>query len=176
MEEYTSIIGETIQAVKIPHGNKITDKAKKMCQVWGMRKSSYLLTEMSLMYSILADINSYLSMDTEQRRLYALIEPSIKYMEENYNDCNIKNDDLAKMSNISTVYFRKIFTKLFGVAPMHYIVIRKIEKAKELLSYDEFSITEIAASSGFKDIYHFCRAFKNITGFSPTNYRNKFLK
>ena len=45
------------------------------------------------------------------------------------------------------------------------------EKAKELLNSEELSVTEIAISSGFKDIYHFCRVFKKVTGFSPSKYR-----
>ena len=96
------------------------------------------------MYGMFADFNTALSMDKQQRKYYEIIKPSIEYMEEHYCDSDIKNDDLAKISSISTVYFRKIFTKLYGLAPIHYLEIRKIEKAKELLEYDDLSITEIA--------------------------------
>ncbi|MEE1042764.1 MAG: AraC family transcriptional regulator [Clostridia bacterium] len=174
-EEETQILGSKIQSVKLAHKNNVLDKADKMCGIWNMRSNSYSLILMSLMYGILADINTTLSMDKQQRKYYEIIKSSIDFMEEHYYDCDIKNDDLAKISNISTVYFRKIFTNLYGVSPIHYLEIRKIEKAKELLNSDELSITEIAVASGFKDIYHFCRVFKKLTGFSPSNYRKEFL-
>lgn len=173
--EETNFIGNKIQPVKLTHRNHIIDKADKICRSWSMRSNSYNLVLMSLMYGMFADFNTALSMDKQQRKYYEIIKPSIEYMEEHYCDSDIKNDDLAKISSISTVYFRKIFTKLYGLAPIHYLEIRKIEKAKELLEYDDLSITEIAIASGFKDIYHFCRAFKKITGFSPNKYRKEFL-
>ena len=174
-EEETQIFGTDIHSVKLVHKNNVIDKADIMCRCWSMRSNSYKLVLMSLMYGMLADINATLSMDKQQRKYYEIIKPSIEFMEKHYYDCDIKNDDLAKISNISTVYFRKIFTKLYGVAPIHYLEIRKIEKAKELLNSKELSVTEIALSSGFKDIYHFCRVFKKVTGFSPGNYRKEFL-
>ncbi len=174
-EEETGFLTDKIHTVNLTQKNNVIDKVDKMCRTWSMRSNSYNLILMSLMYSIFADFNIALSMDKQQRKYYEIIKPSIEYMEEHYCDSDIKNDDLAKISSISTVYFRKIFTKLYGLAPIHYLEIRKIEKAKELLEYDDLSITEIAIASGFKDIYHFCRAFKKITGFSPNKYRKEFL-
>ena len=173
--EETKLMGNKIQTVNLTHKSNIINKAEKMCSTWSMRPNSYNLVLMSLMYGILADLNATLSMDKQQRKYCEIIKPSIDYMEEHYCDCDMKNDELARISNISTVYFRKIFKKLYGVSPMHYLEIRKIEKGKELLNSEELSITEIAVASGFKDIYHFCRAFKKTTGFSPNNYRKNFL-
>ncbi len=174
-DEETELTGNKIQAIKITHKKNIIDKVDKMCKIWSMRSNSYNLMLMSLMYGILADLNDTLAMNKQQRKYYEIIKPSIDFMEEHCYDLDIKNDDLARISNISTVYFRKIFTKLYGVSPIHYLEIRKIEKAKELLNSEELSVTEIAATSGFKDVYHFSRAFKRITGFSPNNYRKEFL-
>ncbi|MBQ7953996.1 MAG: helix-turn-helix transcriptional regulator [Clostridia bacterium] len=174
-DEETELLGDKIHAIKITHKKNIIDKVDKMCKIWSMRSNSYNLMLMSLMYGILADLNDTLAMNKQQRKYYETIKPSIDFMEEHCYDLDIKNDDLARISNISTVYFRKIFTKLYGVSPIHYLEIRKIEKAKELLNSEELSVTEIAATSGFKDVYHFSRAFKRITGFSPNNYRKEFL-
>jgi len=174
-DEETELMGNKIQVVKLTNKNNTIDKVDKMCRTWSMRSTSYNLTLMSLLYGLLADFNTILSMDKQQRKYYEIIKPSIDFMEEHYYDYDIKNDDLAKISNISTVYFRKIFKKLYGVSPIHYLEIRKIEKAKELLCTEDISITEVALTSGFKDIYHFSRFFKKITGFSPNNYRKEFM-
>ena len=173
--EETNLMGKRIQTVKVAHKNNIIDKMDKMCRCYSMRSNSYKLMLMSLMYGILAELNTSLTMDKQQKKYYEIIKPSVDYMEEHYCDSDMKNDDLARLSNVSTVYFRKIFTKLYGVAPMHYLEIRKIEKAKELLAYYELSVTDVAMASGFKDIYHFCRAFKKITGFSPSDYRKEVM-
>ena len=174
-EEESRTFGEKIHAVRLGHKNNVIEKADRMCRCRSMSSDSHHLMLLSLMYGILADINTALSMNKQQRKYYDIIKPSIDFMEKHYCDYDIKNDDLAKISNISTVYFRKIFTKLYGVGPIHYLEIRKIEKAKALLNSEELSITEIAVASGFKDIYHFCRVFKKVTGFTPSNYRKEFL-
>ena len=172
-DEQTSCLGSKIHAIKLVRENSIIEKANKICRVWNMNSHLYNLKLMSLLYSIMSDITEDVSMDKQQIRYYEIIKPSIKFMEEHYCDYDIKNDDLAKISNISTVYFRKIFTKLYGIAPIHYLEIKKIEKAKVLLATEELSVTEIAGIIGFGDIYQFCRSFKKITGFSPNKYRKK---
>lgn len=173
-EEESVFLTDKIHTVNLTQKNNVIDKVDKMCRTWSMRSNSYNLILMSLMYSIFADFNIALSMDKQQTKYYEMIKPSINFMEEHYYDFDITNEDLARVSNVSTVYFRKIFKKLYGVAPIHYIEIRKIEKAKELLHTEELSITEIASAAGFKDIYHLSRSFKKITGFSPNKYRKNF--
>ena len=174
-EEYSSCIGNNIQAVRPVNMNNVIDMADKMCRAWDTRTYSYNLKAISYLYSIMAEVNGAFSMDKKNVKYYEIIKPSIKYMEEHYYDHDIKNDELAKLSNISTVYFRKIFTKIYGVPPMHYIEIRRLEKAKELLATDELSVTEIASLTGFKDIYQLSRFFKKMTGLSPNKYRNLTL-
>ena len=175
-EEESNVLENKIQTVKVIEKNSILDKAAKIYYAWSMRTNSHELITLSLIYGIFADINVNLSMSMKQRKYYELIKPSIEFMEENYNKCYINIDELAKISNISTTYFRRVFTKLYGIAPLRYIEIRKIENAKEFLASAEFSVTEIAAMTGFKDIYYFCRVFKKITGFSPSSYRKEVLK
>ena len=97
------------------------------------------------------------------------IQPAVDYIALNYNQ-NITNDELAALTSLSTVYFRKLFTEIYEMSPITYIHTLRIKKAEEMLQSDYGSITDIAQSLGYLNIYDFSRTFKKYTGLSPTNY------
>ena len=76
----------------------------------------------------------------------------------------IKNEELAALCKISTVYFRKLFFEVYGVSPMQYIQNLRIHRAKEMLRSDYSSITDIAFTLGYNNIYEFSKAFKKYFG------------
>ena len=104
--------------------------------------------------------------NTKQQKLV----PAIDYIAENYTK-KIKNEDLAALTGFSTDYFRKIFAQVYGISPIEYIHNLRIKKAKELLESDYVSITDIAISLGYENIYDFSRSFKKATGISPSKYK-----
>lgn len=65
----------------------------------------------------------------------------------------------------------KIFSQNERVTLEHYFILQKIEKAKELLFYNEFSLTEISQKLGYRSVQHLSSQFKNITGFTPTTFK-----
>ncbi|MBQ7040143.1 MAG: helix-turn-helix transcriptional regulator [Clostridia bacterium] len=77
----------------------------------------------------------------------------------------------AKKTNMSEAYFRKLFRSEYGMCPVEYLISLRIAHAKNLLTYQKSSISEIALESGFSDIYYFSRRFKKETGMTPTEYR-----
>ena len=74
------------------------------------------------------------------------LQPVIDYISLHYSD-NIKNDTLAALAGMSTVYFRKQFTDLFGISPIAYIKNLRIEKAKEMLKSDYATLTDLHLSA-----------------------------
>ena len=96
----------------------------------------------------------------------AKIQPAIDYIRKNYSS-SIKNDELASMCQLSTVYFRKLFTECFGMSPITYLHTLRIKKAKEMLKSDYSTITTIAHALGYSNIYDFSRTFKKYTGMAP---------
>lgn len=99
----------------------------------------------------------------------AKIQPAIDYLNEHYYE-DISNDFLAGLTSVSTVYFRKIFTSAFGVSPIHYLHDIRIKKAKEMLESDYGTLTDVAVSVGYPNVFHFSKMFKKITGMSPGMY------
>ena len=93
-------------------------------------------------------------------------------MTQNYN-IKIRNDELAALTGVSTVYFRKLFTEVMGQSPIDYIQSLRIQKAKEMLQSDYGSITDVASALGYQSIYDFSRAFKKRVGMSPIQYKKR---
>ena len=118
--------------------------------------------------SILYDILDSLSHEGEDGSF--LLSPALKYISENFADPALSNKALAIASNISEIYLRRLFTKHFGITPKQYILEFRIRRAKQLLSEKALTVTGIAEKCGFSSVYHFCRAFKSITGQTPTEY------
>jgi AraC-like DNA-binding protein len=54
----------------------------------------------------------------------------------------------------------------------HFIILHKIERVKELIIYDELSLTEISYRMHYSSVAHLSRQFKQITGLTPTFFKN----
>lgn len=69
-------------------------------------------------------------------------------------------------------YLATIFSEVKGLTIQQFIIIHKIEKAKELLFYDKLSLTEIAHRLHYSSVAHLSAQFKKVTGLSPSFYRH----
>ena len=126
---------------------------------------------MSVFYNMLHRLST-------ESSVHNVILPAIRYIESNYQNPKLSNAELAEKCNISEVYFRKIFTETYKTTPKQFIVDIRINKAKQLLSDGFLNIGAVAEECGFSNQYHFCRLFKEKTGFTPTEYtkRNRIYK
>lgn len=68
-------------------------------------------------------------------------------------------------------YLSALFSSVEGITLEQYIIRQKIEKAKELLFYDELSLSQIAHKLGYSSVAHLSGQFKKITGFSPSELK-----
>ena len=101
------------------------------------------------------------------------IAAAMDYIAKNYNK-KIKNDYLAHLTGLSTVYFRKLFKEIYGISPIAYVRQIRIKKAKEMLKSDYGSISDIAKSLGYLNVYEFSKDFKNHEGIPPSKWNNTF--
>ena len=153
----------------ITNSDKLLRKFKELEYKRNLKTPNLQLESIRDTYSIIIELlksesDHYLPAKKKNRLL-----PAIEYISQNYNK-KITNDQLATITGISTVYFRKLFTYTFGVSPMVYIQNLRIEKAKELLKSDYGTLTDLALSLGYSSLYDFSRAFKKATGLSPSKY------
>lgn len=82
-------------------------------------------------------------------------------------------DEVASAMHVSTFYFCKMFKKATGMTFTDYLGRVRVEKAKNLLLNPHLRISEIAYAVGFQSLTHFNRVFRELTGESPTTFRQK---
>ncbi len=98
------------------------------------------------------------------------VEIAIDYINENYM-CKITLNDLSNLVHLSPIYFRQLFYDSTGMTPYDYILDKRIEKAKELLTMSNMPIVDIAINCGFTVQAYMGKVFRQITGYTPFKYR-----
>ncbi len=68
-------------------------------------------------------------------------------------------------------YLSNLFSEVKGITIQHFIINHKIERAKELILYDELNLTEIAYRLHYSSVVHLSSQFKKVTGQSPSFYK-----
>jgi AraC-like DNA-binding protein len=134
-----------------------------------MKKPTYMIEIMKKSYSLLLLLLQQKQPKYTPSYKQNKIAPSIEFILNNYNK-RITNEMLAQISSLSVVYFRKLFTETLGVSPIAYLNNLRIKKAKEILSSDYDSLSDVANLLGFSNLYDFSRTFKKHTGLSPSAY------
>lgn len=80
---------------------------------------------------------------------------------------------MAKIISISPGYLQFIYKKLFGLSCMDDVIHSRIRLAKEYLRHELYTVAEIADRCGYRNVEHFCRQFKQMTGSSPKKFHKR---
>ncbi len=78
---------------------------------------------------------------------------------------------LSRELNHDYTYITNLFTQKEGTTIEQYFITQKIEKVKELLSYNEISLSEIAYQLNYSSVSHLSKQFKKATGLTPSYYK-----
>jgi len=81
------------------------------------------------------------------------------------------SDYLSELLGYDYTHLANTFSEVKGTTIQQYIIINKIGKAKELLLYNELSLTEISYKLNYSSVAHLSNQFKKITGLTPTYYK-----
>lgn len=84
-------------------------------------------------------------------------------------------DELADRFYINKFYLTRIFKNQFGNSIINYILEKRITYAKKLLCFTDYTAETIGMECGFEDANYFSRAFKNIEGVTPIEYRKMWV-
>lgn len=113
--------------------------------------------------------------DSEFKRLKRcspLIEDALDTLNKKTSTI-VPNEELAANAGMSVNGFIRLFAKELGITPQKYSRRKRIEKASILLHLTNKSLDDIATETGFLDRYHFSRAFKETTNYSPAEFRKR---
>lgn len=81
--------------------------------------------------------------------------------------------DFSDRFNVSTTYFSRLFHENAGIAFKQYLTMLRVEHAKRLLEEKKLPIIDVGSECGFNTPSQFIRAFKQITGLTPSSYREQ---
>jgi AraC-like DNA-binding protein len=81
------------------------------------------------------------------------------------------SDYLSEKLNYDYTYLANLFSEVEGVNIEHYMIMHKIERVKELLVYDELSLSEISYKMHYSSVAHLSNQFKKITGLTPSYFK-----
>ncbi len=102
-------------------------------------------------------------------KIKALIIEMIHYSDElpnvNYSDY------ISEKLEYDYTYLANTFSEVKGITIQQFIIINKIERAKELLLYDELNLTEISYKLHYSSVAHLSNQFKKVTGLTPSFFK-----
>lgn len=117
-------------------------------------------------YDYISNIKTKTMLDEDKVNMNLVLE----FIDNNINE-DIKLNDLANVVCMSPNYFCSMFKKFNGISAFDYITRKRIQKAIEYIKTTNKSITEIASICGFNTSTNFNKAFKKVTGRTPSYYR-----
>lgn len=98
----------------------------------------------------------------------------VNYIQKNY-DKEISIGTIAEDMGFTQEYLGKVFKKYSNMSPIKYLALLRMNHAKELLiQYPDLEVNKVGEMTGYKDPYYFSRVFKNCTGVSPSDFREKY--
>ena len=144
---------------------------EKALHTWYQRSPWYISDIFSITYRAysLALMSSYKAYN----RTGEIFSEISSFILKNYTSHRLSVADIATAAKLSEPHLRRIFKAHTNTSPINYIIFLRLEKAKNLLVYSNYSIAKISEACGFSDPYYFSRLFKKTVGISPSEYKIK---
>lgn len=154
------------------------------------------LDQLGVLYNVieLGEVEIYGILTNEQRELLriGLLKSGLELMEDkkailvekvkciiieliHYTEDELKvnfSEYLSEKLDYNYTYLANLFSEVKGVTIEHFTIIHKIERVKELLIYDELTLSEIAWRLHYSSVAHLSNQFKKVTGLTPTFFKS----
>lgn len=110
--------------------------------------------------------------DSKRRLIENIKTATIDYIYQHTGEHDENfSDFLTKKLNLDYPYLSSLFSSVEGTTIEKHLINLKIERVKELLVYDEKTLSEIAWEMGYSSVAHLSGQFKKVTGFTPTYFK-----
>ena len=95
-----------------------------------------------------------------------------RYIDNHFKE-NLCLDELAALAHINKYYLSHAFQKEFGTSPISYLISRRIQESRYLLTDTDHTLSQIAHILGFSSLSYFSQSFRRLEGVSPMEYRRE---
>ena len=127
---------------------------------------------------VLYTISAFLDNNSSTNKLTPSLHEELCFMIMSYINSNIFTmtnlKELTKITNYSYPYISSVFHKTTSMSLLEYYHFQRLEKAKELIQENNYSLTTIAYKLNYTSIYSFSKAFKKLYGHSPQEYKKLY--
>lgn len=156
--------------IYIKDGDLLGAKVRDIIAEYNSKQPFFMEKCSAALKELLIDI--YRSENLIKSPALRTIEKISSYIQQNL-DKKITNSVLAYIAGYHEYHLNRIFLKNTGKTVHRFIIDARIDKAKQLLTSTDFTLSQIAENTGFNTSTHLCARFKEQTGISPTSYRQK---
>ena len=105
-------------------------------------------------------------------RSHEEVSDKIKFFIEQNVSRSILLDDIVQVLHFSRSYISRVFKDRYGVSPLHYHTLLRVQKAKGMIQFTNMPLSEIAVLAGFESSQDFSRVFKKAEGVPPSAFRH----
>lgn len=113
--------------------------------------------------------------DSRKNQLIERIKKSVQEYLAVIEDVNERKENfstfVSRQLNYEYSYLSDLFSSVEGTTIENYFITLRIERAKELIVYDDKSLTEISYQLGYSSVHHLSSQFKKVTGLTPTHFK-----
>ena len=132
----------------------------------------HLIGHLYLFMDYLTRSAAFLNVPKGSRLQDFYVKEALSFIEQNFQN-DISVEDIASICGLNRSYFGKIFKNAVGKSPQEFLLNYRMIKACELLKLTQLSIGDISSAVRYDNQLHFSRAFKNIYGISPRDWRKQ---
>lgn len=143
------------------------------------KTSGYVLLIKALLLKLLIIVGREFTKDVNNSDAHSVfsryrdaIQSAVSYIEKQYQE-DLSIEQVARKHMLSQSYFSYLFKSITGKTFIEYLTGIRISKALELLKNTDMKVLDICYESGFRNVNHFNRMFRQIVGISPTEFRKK---
>lgn len=110
--------------------------------------------------------------DTKSRIIEKIKNLVVQSVHHNHEDLKVNYSEYIESHlNRDYAYLSSLFSDVEGTTIEKYIILQKIERVKELLVYDELTLSEIAYQMGYSNVAYLSNQFKRVTGLTPSHFK-----
>jgi len=153
---------------------KLLEEAYFSTRVLAPQQYEALIRLLTIFAEHLGECSEALALQGQPEDSPAIARARIIIAEQAHDEMSLAA--VAKAVNMSASYFSEKFKEITGINFVEYVARTRIEKARNLLHNPNLRISEIAFEVGFQSLSQFNRAFKQVTGKAPSEYRQSLAE